>query len=168
MIPLLTGIDSEYETLHVLSDYLAAVGAALGVGEESCTVDLDTPLSAYVAMEGRLARHPDRDTALVWDERHGWSFAMETHSGEDLLVLAYLGCELVPAPARIAAFVARIHALGGPVPVSTPPDLHSDRDSLLGRVSRYRRDRWGRATAQLSHAGRQVESDQNDLFRTTA
>ncbi|WP_311771488.1 DUF6292 family protein [Actinophytocola algeriensis] len=43
--------------------------------------------------------------ALLWEERHGWSAAIETHSGEDLLVVAYLGRDVLPAPAVVAAWV---------------------------------------------------------------
>lgn len=149
---MLAGIDREYELLHALSDYLAAVGATLGVGEESCTVDIDAPVSAYIALDGRLARHPDRDTALLWDERHGWSFAMETHSGEDLLVLAYLEDELVPAPHWVAGFVAAIRSLGGPVSAPVPPELRSDLDDVLSRLAHYRRDRWPAVATRLSQA----------------
>ncbi len=108
MIPLLTGIDRDHRLRSGLTGYLAAVSAAVGVGEEPCTVDLDAPASAYIALDLRLPRHPGRDTALLWDERHGWAFAVETRSGEDLLVLGYLGVELVPAPARVRGFVAAV------------------------------------------------------------
>ncbi|EME58581.1 DUF6292 family protein [Amycolatopsis decaplanina] len=141
MIPLLTDIDREHDLLRALDGYLAAVGAALGVGEESCTADVDTPVSAYIALDGRLARNPDRDTALLWDERHGWSFAMETHSGEDLLVLAYLGGDLVPTPGRVADFVAAICSFEGPIPAPVPPVSRSDPDGVLSRLACYRRDR---------------------------
>ena len=151
VIPLLTGIDRDHGLYGGLTGYLAAVSAAVGVGEESCTVELDDPASAYVALDLRLARHPNRDMALLWDERHGWAFAMETHSGEDLLVLAYLGGERVPAPARVHRFVAGIRSLGGPISAPVPPDLRGDRGELLTRLLRYRRDEW--ATSLLSRTG---------------
>jgi hypothetical protein len=91
---------------QALHDYLASVADACGVGPESCTVDLDTPASAYVALDWRLPRFPERDLALLWDERHGWAAAIETHSGEDLIVLSYLGGDTVtPAPHVVAGFV---------------------------------------------------------------
>uniref|UniRef100_UPI0035E4303C DUF6292 family protein n=1 Tax=Amycolatopsis pithecellobii TaxID=664692 RepID=UPI0035E4303C len=71
------------------ADILRKVTDALGIGLESCTVDHDSPVSAYVALDGRLPHYPDRDVALLWDERHGWAAAIETHSGEDLIVLRY-------------------------------------------------------------------------------
>ncbi|WP_439381032.1 DUF6292 family protein [Amycolatopsis lexingtonensis] len=142
MIPLLTGIDRDHGLRGGLTGYLAAVGAAVGVGEESCTVDVDAPASAYIALDVRLPRHPGRYMALLWDERHGWAFAMETHSGEDLLVLAYLGGELVPSPARVRGFVAAIRLAGGGSGDPVPPDLRGDRDELLARLRRHCRGLW--------------------------
>ncbi|UOX90686.1 DUF6292 family protein [Amycolatopsis sp. FBCC-B4732] len=134
MIPLLTGIDRDHGLRSGLTGYLAAVSTAVGVGVESCTMDLDDPASAYVALDVELPHHPGRDTALLWDERHGWAFAMETHSAEDLLVLAYLGGELVPAPARVRGFVAAIRSAGGTVGEPVPPDLRGDRGELFARL----------------------------------
>ncbi len=37
-----------------------------------------------------------RDVAPLRDERHGWSVAIEHDSGQDLMVVASLGGELVP------------------------------------------------------------------------
>jgi hypothetical protein len=34
-----------------LRSYLAIVATALGVGLESCTLDIDTPVSAYLAVD---------------------------------------------------------------------------------------------------------------------
>ncbi|MEU5259404.1 DUF6292 family protein [Amycolatopsis sp. NPDC021455] len=153
MIPLLTGIDRDHDARSGLSGYLAVVSAALGVGGESCTADLDVPASAYVALDLRLPRHPGRDLALLWDERHGWALAMETHSGEDLLVLAYLGDDLVPSPARVRGFVAAIRDAGGPSAPPVPPDLRGDREELLERLLRYRRGRWGTTVPFLTRIG---------------
>ncbi|WP_409464661.1 DUF6292 family protein [Amycolatopsis sp. GA6-003] len=130
--------DHEYRLLCGMSAYLDAVSAAAGVGPESTTMDLDAPMSAYLALDGRLAVHPGRDTALVWDERHGWSFTIETHSGEDLLVVAYLGGELVPSPSRVREFVRAVHARTRRASPPAPPDLSGDRDDLLGLLLGYR------------------------------
>jgi hypothetical protein len=137
VIPLLTGIDRDHRLRSGLTGYLAAVSAAVGVGEESCTVDLDAPASAYIALDLRLPRHPGRDTALLWDERHGWAFAVETRSGEELPVLAYLGLERLPAPARVRGFVAEVRAGTSGRPV--PPELPGDRADLLARLRCHRR-----------------------------
>ncbi|MGW5714804.1 DUF6292 family protein [Amycolatopsis sp. NPDC003865] len=153
VIPLLTGIDRDHGLRSGLTGYLAAVSAAVGVGAESCTVDLDDPASAYIALDVRVPSHHGRDTALLWDERHGWAFAAETHSGEDLLVLAYLGGELVPAPARVRGFVAAVRAAGGASGVPVPPDLRGDRGALVERLRRHRLGAWQAATPFRFRAG---------------
>ena len=84
-----------------LRGYLHTVAAALGVGLESTTIDLDTPVSAYLALDQHLPAVPDRDLALLWDEEHGWSAAIETHSGEDLIVVSYLDCDTVVPPSDL-------------------------------------------------------------------
>ncbi|WP_406632640.1 DUF6292 family protein [Amycolatopsis sp. WGS_07] len=134
--PLTT--DDEYRLLCGMSAYLDAVSAAAAVGPESRTMDLDGPVSAYLALDGQLAAHPGRDTALVWDERHGWSFAIETHSGEDLLVIASLGGELLPSPDRVREFVRAVRARTQPAPPPAPPDLSRDRADLIACLLGYR------------------------------
>ncbi|OXM45473.1 DUF6292 family protein [Amycolatopsis alba] len=150
MISLLTGIELDHDLRCGLAGYLAAVSAAVGVGQESCAMDLDHPASAYIALDQRLPRHPERDMALLWDERHGWAFSMETHSGEDLLVLAYFGGELVPSPDAVGRFVTAIQAAGGASTAPVPPAPRADRDHVKARLLQYRRDTWA-ATASRGH-----------------
>ncbi|MFI7121711.1 DUF6292 family protein [Amycolatopsis sp. NPDC049868] len=153
MISLLTGIEADHDLRCGLAGYLAAVSVAVGVGVESCAVDLDHPASAYVALDVRLPGRPGRDTALLWDEGHGWAFAMETHSGEDLLVLAYLGGDLVPSPAEVARFVAAIESAAGPLAAPVPPDRQTDHEDLKERLLRYKRDTWAAGVPPLRLAG---------------
>lgn len=141
MISLTNGHDRELVLHHRLPAYLAAVSAAVGVGVESCTADFGNPASAYIALDTRLPRHPGRDVALLWDERHGWSAAVEHDSGSDLLVVAYLGGELVPGPGRLARFLAAVRR--GDVPaVPVVPVLNDGEAVLLDRLRRYRPDGW--------------------------
>ncbi|HWD06143.1 MAG TPA: DUF6292 family protein [Amycolatopsis sp.] len=133
----LMNTEDEYRLLCGLSGYLAAVSAAAGVGPESCTLDFDSPISAYIALDGHIAAHPGRDTALVWDEHHGWSFMIETHSGEDLLVVAYLGDELAPPPGRLREFLRNVRARTRRVALSLPPDFGGDRATLADRLHGY-------------------------------
>ncbi|MEV8614768.1 DUF6292 family protein [Amycolatopsis sp. NPDC051373] len=104
-----------------LTAYLRAVTAELGIGLESCTLDHATPLSAYLALDQRHPSYPDRDFALLWDEERGWAAAIETHSGEDLIVVRHLGTTVAPRPGEVARFVAAVladdHTLGTPDPV---------------------------------------------------
>ena len=104
-----------------LRDYFAEVTRAFGIGLESCTVDQGPPLSAYVALDERLPGYPGRDVALLWDEVHGWSIAIETRFGEDLIVLRYLGgASVAPPSVRLIRFVAALreddHRIGQLVP----------------------------------------------------
>nr|WP_051116592.1 DUF6292 family protein [Amycolatopsis nigrescens] len=139
-----------------LRGYLAAVATAAGVGMESCTVDFGgtgAPMSAYIALDHRLPRFPDRDLALVWDERHGWALAVETHSGEDLIVLTYLdNGDVLPEPAEVASFLAAARA-NDPAPGRPDPPGHrrpGDQDALTDRLDRYRLADPGRNGASSS------------------
>lgn len=99
-------MNDQVTNFSALRGYLSIVAAGLGVGLESCTLDIDAPVSAYLAVDYKVAAYPDRDVALLWNERSGWSLAVETHSGEDLIVLADLSSEEVAPPAeKVVAFV---------------------------------------------------------------
>ncbi|MGW4490028.1 DUF6292 family protein [Amycolatopsis sp. NPDC004368] len=150
--PLGDDSDREYAFLCGLSGYVAAVSAAMGVGEASCTTDLDPPLSAYIALEMRLPQHSDRDVALLWDERHGWSVAIETNSGEDLLVVAYAGAQLVPEPARLSLFLAEL-IRGDAQVLTAAPELEGPEERLLTSLQRYRRDLWTAGAGRLGRRG---------------
>ncbi|SDW56950.1 hypothetical protein SAMN05421504_101925 [Amycolatopsis xylanica] len=115
------GNDIGYRLSRALRGYLSVTARAVGVGWESCTVDLDEPVSAYIALDWRLARFPGRDVALLWDEVNGWAVAVEEPGGERAIVLAYLGGDrLVPEPASVVALLAAVraddHSIGQPDP----------------------------------------------------
>ncbi|WP_410599700.1 DUF6292 family protein [Amycolatopsis sp. lyj-90] len=112
------------QPLHEVWGYLAEVTAALRIGLESCTVDHDRPVSAYVALDERLPHYPGSDVALLWDEIHGWAAAIENHCSEDLTVLRYLGGNTAtPAPAQVARFIAALHENDDGVGQLAPPSL---------------------------------------------
>jgi hypothetical protein len=132
------GTAHQHPAIRSLRDYLGEVAGLLGIGLESCVIDHDRPVSAYLALDARLPHYPDRDVALLWDECHGWSIAIEAHSGEDLIVLRYLGgATVVPEPRRVAQFLAAVraddHRLGrpDPAPVREAGDL-ADLAAVLG------------------------------------
>jgi hypothetical protein len=103
-------LDFDDSVQRGLRHYVRQVTGALGLRGESSYVHADDQsgdrASAYVALDGRLARYPDRDVALVWDEHEGWAAAIETHSGDDLRVVAYL-CDEVSPPAETVANAVR-------------------------------------------------------------
>jgi len=149
--PLLTGAAARSEITWFDDDafdrglraYITAVARALGVGAESTTVDTTAPASAYLALDGTLPAHPGRELALLWDERHGWSAAVETASGEDLVVIRHLDPAhgAVPAPRVLARFVEALR-MGRPVGRIDPPDLPGlDHRHVGGRLADLYLDR---------------------------
>ncbi|TDV48753.1 DUF6292 family protein [Actinophytocola oryzae] len=134
---LYTPTGHPHPAMAALSEYLTDVTTALGIGLESCTVDHDSPVSAYVALDEHLPGYPDRDVALLWDEVHGWSAAVETHSAEDLIVIRYLGgTTIAPPPARVARFVAALRDDDHRVGTLDPPTVRTagslaDLDTVL-------------------------------------
>lgn len=116
----------QHAAIWSLRRYLRAVTGELGIGLESSTIDQDSPVSAYVALDTRHPAYPDRDLALLWDERHGWAAAIETHSGEDLIVLSYLaGNTVTPPPRAVARFVDALRADDHSIGRLHPPHLRS-------------------------------------------
>lgn len=111
-----------------LRAYLAVVADALGVPPKSTCAMPGPPASAYIALDEDLPGFPDRDLALLWEDTQGWAAAIETHSGEDVIVVAYLGKEVVPAPREVVAFLRDLLADAHPGQLEPPnfercPDL---------------------------------------------
>ncbi|HET9139345.1 DUF6292 family protein [Actinophytocola sp.] len=134
-------MDLEFEAIPArgLHRYVRLVADALGLAGEGWYVQVERPAATvYLPLQDRMARYPGRDVALLWDEEYGWALAVESHSGEDLLVLAYLGNDVLPAPRVVAQFAARIMAGADPGPV-TPPRLRraDDVDDLARRLAGY-------------------------------
>jgi hypothetical protein len=89
-------------------DYALRVTRELGLSGESSCVDRDKPLRVYIAVDGRLPDHPDRDVALLWTERRGWAMAVEEPGGADLTVVAHMGGPVEPPPHTVARWVRRM------------------------------------------------------------
>jgi uncharacterized protein DUF6292 len=127
-------VGASHPALGVLRDYLESVAAEFGVGLESCTIDEDTPVSAYLALDIFLPHLPGRDVALLWDEEHGWALGAETRSGGGVLVVRYLGESVCPPPARVRRFVSDARTVAHPPDGETfPPSFRraSDHDALI-------------------------------------
>ncbi|NIH88338.1 DUF6292 family protein [Amycolatopsis granulosa] len=127
MFPVL---DPQSKPARGLRRYVGLIEELLGLSGQGSCVQLDAPLSAYLAIDGHVPAFPDRDVALLWDERYGWAVAVEARCGEDLLVLGYLGGPVVPAPRVVARYVRRVldgGPAGSPEPEVVPaPDLHDE------------------------------------------
>jgi hypothetical protein len=121
-----------------LRRYVRLVAAASGLSGDSYCVQLDPPANAYLALERRLPGFADRDVALLWDERQGWALAIETTSGEDLVVVSYLGVDVLPAPRTVAEFAEQL--LGNEFPGQPePPNFRASDcdDGLSEQLAAY-------------------------------
>lgn len=122
-----------------LQHYIQQVRLAIGLRGECSYIQADEPASAYLALDERLATHADRDVALLWDERHGWSAALEDRHSSDLVVVAYFGRTVLPRPADVAAWTADLFrappADDGPAPVPHLPYTADVRQLLTTYAS---------------------------------
>jgi hypothetical protein len=91
-----------------LRAYAAVVAAAVGVGLESCCLGADDEATIYLAVDHQVAGFAGRDVALLWDERIGWAVAVETASGEDMVLVAVYPADLLPAPGAVARWFTRV------------------------------------------------------------
>lgn len=126
-------LDAHDRVAQGLRHYLASVAELVGVGCEACSIQLDQPVCAYIAVDQRLPTFPQRDVALLWDERHGWALAIETHGGSDLIVLGYLAGGLLPPPADVAAYLKRAVDGGGTGQSWPPAPSGLDAAEVLAR-----------------------------------
>ncbi|MBW4716751.1 DUF6292 family protein [Saccharothrix obliqua] len=101
-------LDFDDVAARSLREYVRRVTAALGLNGESSYVDTGSPLSAYLALDGHLPERPGRDVALLWDELHGWSAAVETDGGTDLVPHARLEGDIQPPPHVVAAWARSV------------------------------------------------------------
>lgn len=121
-----------------LRRYLRLVAEELGIDDSGQFIQLDGPIGAYLPLDLRLRRFPSHDVALVWDEERGWALGIETDAGSPIVILSYLGVDLLPSPRMVAQFVHDVvddRFPGQPEPMM----LRSvgDQDDLADRLSRY-------------------------------
>lgn len=90
--------------------YVQRVAVGVGAGIEQWCCRREHPLEAYIALDRTVPRFPGREVALLWEETCGWALAVETRSGEDLIVLGYLGEHAVPTPDAVADLPRHWHA----------------------------------------------------------
>jgi hypothetical protein len=121
-----------------LRRYVWLVAEACGVGPDGFFLELERPLCAYLAVDGRLSRFPTRDVALWWQEEHGWAAGIESHSGRNIVLLTYLGLDALPAPRVVAHFLTELFAERFPGQPDPPaPRRVTDTDGLLDRLTSY-------------------------------
>ncbi len=121
-----------------LRRYVGLVTEELGYTGHACHVQTEAPANGYLPLDERTPAFPGRDVALLWDERHGWCGAIETASGEDLIVVSYLGVDVLPAPRVVARFARDLIAGRGPGQAEPPAfrDIDAD-DDLAERLAAY-------------------------------
>jgi hypothetical protein len=128
-----------------LRRYVRLVAEAVGAGSSAWCCEVDARSTAYVALEGRIALYPDHDVALVWDERTGWAAAVESASSDDLLLIAYLGDDVLPSPRQVAQYVGELLA-DPPVGSLKPPHFRKQGadEGLAARLCDYvaRSEQW--------------------------
>jgi hypothetical protein len=133
-------LDFDGPAARGLRHYVRLVAGELGLTGESWTVHLEVPASAYIALDRRLPEFPERDTALLWHEHHGWALALENGGGRDLDVVTYVGAEVLPPPGVVGQAVTGLFTNGlGPRRVEPPRlrDPLGGDDDLALLLSRY-------------------------------
>ena len=115
-----------------LRRYVWLVADALGVGPGCCTVQLESPVHAYLPLDDHLPALPGSDVALTWDPDSGWMAGIE--AGPDVVPLARLGGDVLPEPADVVEFVRRFLA-GEPHRPAGPP---TSSEPLSERLAAYR------------------------------
>ncbi|MFF0147444.1 DUF6292 family protein [Amycolatopsis sulphurea] len=93
---------------HGLRHYTARIADAMGAGAEAAWCEWADAPSAYIPLDQRLPGHPDRDAALIWAAERGWAVAVETGCGEDLLIVASLGGDVLAAPETVATWLRAV------------------------------------------------------------
>lgn len=121
-----------------LHRYASLIADTLQLSEQDYDVQLGPPTSLYFALNKRLGGFPARDLALIWDERNGWSAAIEVLDMPDVIPVSYLGHDILPAPRVVAAFVGSL--LGGArAGQPNPPEFRTPDtdDDLAERLAAY-------------------------------
>ena len=130
-------LDGDGAPARGLRRYVGLVADTLGLRGGGWLVQLESPVSAYVALQRRLAEFPGNDVALSWDEVDGWGFAVESNQGE-LEMVDYLTGDVLPPPCLVGQFVDQVFSGQGSARTD-PPGLRrvGARDDLWQRLAAY-------------------------------
>ncbi|WP_410661805.1 DUF6292 family protein [Amycolatopsis sp. lyj-112] len=123
--------------LRGLHGYVRSVIEALGLRGDAYYAQLEPIASVYIALEQRVSGCADRDVALVWDERHGWALAFENSSHEELIVIRYLGTDLLPSPRLVAEYTQEALASELPERLDAQPPVLAAGEGLAQRLAAY-------------------------------
>lgn len=130
-------LESWEEPARGLRRYSALVSDAVPCGARY-RLQLRPNIAIYLALDAHLPDCGDRGLAVLWDEQHGWAAAIETASGQDLVIVSYLGVDVLPPPRIVAQYVTGVldgNDLGQPDPPGfRNPDTDGD---LPDRLAAY-------------------------------
>lgn len=129
-------VDPDSLTARGLANYVVSVAAALRVPGHAVHHEVSELSSAYLALHRRSPVFPEMDLMLLWDERHGWSVALETAPADDPVVLAYLGGDVLAEADEVHRFVEDVIAGRCPGQPEAPTALDRDQiDELVWRLA---------------------------------
>ncbi|WP_199730277.1 DUF6292 family protein [Amycolatopsis panacis] len=117
-----------------LAGYVRQVAEQVGVPLDAVTHEVTDTATAYLGLTSGTADRPHRDLMLVWDERLGWSVAIEPRGNDQPPEICHLRDHIAPPPGTVAQFVTDVldgHRGGQLSPV--PPQL--DRATLAAHMS---------------------------------
>jgi anti-anti-sigma factor len=130
-------LDGDGAPARGLRRYVRLVADTLGLRGGGWLVQLESPVSAYVALQRRLVAYPGNDVALSWDEENGWGFAVESNQGE-LAILDYLADDVLPPPRLVGQFVNEVFSGQGSARPDPPGLRRVDaNDDLWQRLAAY-------------------------------
>ncbi|OAP28975.1 MULTISPECIES: DUF6292 family protein [Amycolatopsis] len=124
-----------------LASYVRQVAEQIGVPLDAVTHEVTDTATAYLGLSSSTAALPRRDLMLVWDERLGWSIAIEPRGNDRPPVIRRLRGHLAPPPGIVAQFVAdvldgRHNEQLSPVPAQLDrAALAAHIDAFPGRLS---------------------------------
>ncbi|EWM19252.1 DUF6292 family protein [Kutzneria sp. 744] len=129
-------VDPDSLTARGLANYVVSVAAALRVPGHAVHHEVSELSSAYLALHRRSPVFPEMDLMLLWDERHGWSVALETAPADDPVVLAYLGGDVLAEADEVHRFVEDVIAGRCPGQPEAPTPLDHDQiEELVWRLA---------------------------------
>ncbi|MFC0541977.1 DUF6292 family protein [Kutzneria chonburiensis] len=129
-------VDPDSLTARGLSRYVSDVAATLRVPRHAVHHEVSELSSAYLALHRRSPMFPELDLMLLWDERHGWSVALETAPADGPVVLAYLGGDVLAEADEVHRFVEDVIAGECPGRPDAPVALDSEQiEELVWRLA---------------------------------
>jgi hypothetical protein len=132
-------LDFDDSVARDLRRYVQLVTRSVGLHGECSYIQAEEVAHAYVALDGSLPSFPCRDVALLWDEIHGWSAAVEHRSGGEPQVVARLEGDVLPPPEAVAAWTQSLFQQHQAVERREPgtPHLKSRIGDLQERLATF-------------------------------